>query len=70
MFIVISFPNWDRIFSADQEILTVVANIPIYKRELNTEPGKEEVSAKLKVVPVEGKFSIGETIANTVKIDI
>ena len=62
--------NWARIFSADREIVTVVANIPIYKRDLNTEPGNEEVYAKLKAVHVEGKFATGEATTNIEKIKI
>ncbi|NVM53339.1 MAG: hypothetical protein HWN66_06510 [Candidatus Helarchaeota archaeon] len=67
---VFSDPNWSRTFSANREIVSLDIHVPLLKRDLNTEPGPEEVYAKLKVVAIEGSFPSGETTTDTVKIDI
>ena len=67
---VFSNPNWSRTFSANHEIVSLDIHVPIMKRDLNTEPGSEEVYAKLKVVPVEGSFPSAEVTTEIVKVDI
>ncbi|NVM30325.1 MAG: hypothetical protein HWN65_15880 [Candidatus Helarchaeota archaeon] len=62
--------NWSRTFIANQETVSLEIHVPIQKSDMNTEPGKEEVYAKLKVVPLEGDFPVGEAITNMVEIDV
>ena len=62
--------NWSRTFNARREEVSLQVHVPILKRDLNTEPGKEEVSVKVRVVPLEGNFPSAEVTSNIIKIDV
>jgi len=62
--------NWARTFYARREIISLDIHIPILKRDLNTEPGTEEVYAKLKVVPLDGTFPASEATTNKIHVSV
>jgi hypothetical protein len=62
--------NWGRTITANKETVEVELNVPINKRDLNTEFGKEEVYATLKLVHPETSLVAAQTKTNTIKVDL
>ena len=62
--------NWGRTITANKETVEIELNVPINKRDLNTEFGKEEVYATLKLVHPETSLIAAQTKTNPVKISI
>lgn len=61
---------WIRTIYARKEKIKVELNIPILKVDLNTEPGKEEVYAELRVISLDGQLVISETTTDIIKVEV
>lgn len=62
--------NWGRSFEANKETVSLKIHVPIHKDDMNTEPGLEEVFAKLTLKAVDGNFPTVEAKTDIIKVDV
>ena len=62
--------NWGRSFEANKGTVSLEIHVPIHKDDMNTEPGLEEVFAKLTLKAVDGNFPTVEAKTDIIKVDV
>ncbi len=60
--------SWGRSFEANKETVALKIHVPIHKDDMNTEPGLEEVFAKLTLKAEDGTTVEAKT--DMIKVDI
>ena len=67
---VLRTKNLSRTFKSSRETISFQFDAPIHRFDVNTEPGKEEVYAKLTLVSLDGSIPALEVKTNRIKIAV